>query len=111
MMHRPVGRSVPRPPAPYIEALQLLSSDESAPGKAEASNKSIWLYDHKYVNYLVNFTSDPIRCLSLGARRDVVGAGRARWEDTARQGSRLGLYTQWRKSASGTISGFVNSRT
>ena len=34
-----------------------------------ASTNSIWLYAHNNFNSLVNFTSDPIRCLALRAGR------------------------------------------
>ena len=36
---------------------------ESPDGRAEASHNAIWLYDHRYVNYLVNFTSDLVNYL------------------------------------------------
>ena len=48
----------------------VLSSRGSRRG---TSNNSIWLYDHTYVNYLVNFTSDrsySIAC-SLGRGREL----------------------------------------
>ena len=53
-----------------FDAWSLGYASKHFKARLEASNKSMWLYAHSHVNYLVNFTSDLIRCLAFPGGRE-----------------------------------------